>query len=216
MVTANACVFWTIAPFFPAQLLPYSLHWKAQLYWRVVCLLLSPLIISFPSIWSHALSLPQIGNLAFKQSSAQVLDRLCASHLYRQALICENRASTISSPETALQMAVVVQNAYHELPPSLQEQPPSGLRSQSARVLPSSPTAVQRLAKLSSSSLNAGTAHASSANAKRHAHKRKKVHYLPQTDSKQRPGQARHVSSRLGQTHGSQYFGIDHKNEKHH
>lgn len=104
----------------------------------------------------------------------QVLDRLCASHLYRQALICENRASTVTSPQTALQIAIVVQNAFHELPASLKEALPSEARSPS-KPQPSSPTAAQRLAKLSANSqLALGPAH-STTSIKKHAHKRKKV-----------------------------------------
>ena len=114
------------------------------------------------------------------QYSLQVLDRLCASHMYREALVCENRTSTVTNPQTALQIAIVVQNACHEVPAELQERQPHQLRSQSAKVLPGSPTAVQRLAKLSAGSLNPnanttsgpGQAHASS---KKHSNRRKKV-----------------------------------------
>ena len=89
-------------------------------------------------------------------------------------MVCESRTSTVSNPQTVLKVCVVVQNAYHELPVNLQEQRNFDLRSQSAKVLPSSPTAVQRLAKLSASSLNVGGSHPASSN-KKHAHKRKKV-----------------------------------------
>ena len=103
----------------------------------------------------------------------QVIDRLCASPLYREAVVCESRTSTVSNPQTVLKVCVVAQNAYHELPVSLQEHN-FDLRSQSAKVLPSSPTAVQRLAKLSAGSLHVGGAHPASSS-KKQAHKRKKV-----------------------------------------
>lgn len=108
------------------------------------------------------------------QCLLQVIDRLCASPMYREAMVCESRTATVSNPQTVLKVCVVVQNAYHELPLSLQERHNFDLRSQSAKVLPSSPTAVQRLAKLSATSLNVGGTHLTSSS-KKHAHKRKKV-----------------------------------------
>lgn len=101
---------------------------------------------------------------------SQVLDRLCASHLYREALVCEKHDEA-GDVETLLQVAVVLQNSYHE--------PPTGLREGLAnddrpgnKKQPSSPTAVQRLAALSVGSLG-GQPQASSS--KKHAHRRKKV-----------------------------------------
>lgn len=89
-------------------------------------------------------------------------------------MVCESRTATVSNPQTVLKVCVVVQNAYHEPPVSLQERPTFDLRSQSAKVLPSSPTAAQRLAKLSASGLNPAGGHHSSSS-KKHSHKRKKV-----------------------------------------
>ena len=107
----------------------------------------------------------------------QVIDRLCASALYREAMVCESRTATVSTPQTVLKVCVVVQNAYHEVPVELQERHTFDLRSQSAKVLPSSPTAVQRLAKLSASSQNPMGAHGHFTS-KKHAHKRKQARHL--------------------------------------
>ena len=68
------------------------------------------------------------------------------SPLYREAISCETRGPSDASDKCVLQVAVVRQNNYHELPVHLrpQEAPaqgPDGTRS-------SSPTAVQRLAAL--------------------------------------------------------------------
>ena len=90
--------------------------------------------------------------------------------------MCESRTSTASCPQTALQVAVVVQNAYHEPPPGLRECQPGEAASQSTRASPGSPTAVQRLAKLSAGSLNPGVTQPS---AKKSPHRRKKVNTSP-------------------------------------
>lgn len=104
-------------------------------------------------------------------SVSQVLDRLCASHLYREAIVSEKRNAGSETPETALQLAIVLQNSCHEMPASLQEKPGTG-QSLSKKHPVNSPTAVQRLAALSSTS---GQIAPSAAGGKKHAHRRKKV-----------------------------------------
>lgn len=78
-----------------------------------------------------------------------MLDRLSASHLYREVLCCERRgASEADESDAALQLAVVLQAAYHE--------PPQGLDASYGgvefddRCTPQQKTAVQRLTALTS------------------------------------------------------------------
>ena len=103
-------------------------------------------------------------------ASVQVLDRLCASHLYREAIVCEKRDAGSEAPENALQLAIVLQNSYHEMPVIIQENPETA--HDSSRKPASCSTAVQRLAALS---VGSGQVPPSASGSKRHAHRRKKV-----------------------------------------
>ena len=104
-----------------------------------------------------------------------MLDRLCASHLYREAIVCEKRGPRAGSCDSVLQLAMVLQNSNHDLPAELQEAacaaedlPPPPVKPRSA-----SPTAVQRLAALhtgASGSVNPGQLHH-----KKHFHRKKRV-----------------------------------------
>lgn len=101
-----------------------------------------------------------------------MLDRLCASHKYSEAIVCERRRA--EAEQTALQLAVVLQNSYHGVTGEPQEEFDADDHLPSKKPPSSSPTAVQRLAALSAGSLS----HAHSAgtgSAKRRLQRLKKV-----------------------------------------
>ena len=72
-------------------------------------------------------------------------------------------------------MVAVIQNADHELPTKLQQDMPMWRANEQTSKTPSSPTAKQRLAALSSSTTNLPGMHSSGTTSRKQMHRRKKV-----------------------------------------
>ena len=106
-------------------------------------------------------------------ASLQVLDRLCASHLYREAIVCEKRGPRAGSCDSVLQLAVVLQNSNHDMPAELQETGCAAEDLPPVKPRSASPTAVQRLAALHTGA--AGSVTPGQLHHKKHLHRKKRV-----------------------------------------